>query len=141
MTDPKDRPLSELSIEELRAELARREAEQGLLPLPADVGDLMTSIELSVEESAASYKLAAVEARLAKLGPETGESKPCPRCGQLIAVKAKNKKRVLRTLSARLTIHRNYHYCRCCKHGFFPRDRELGLPTRGSVTYELEKRI
>lgn len=78
---------------------------------------------------------------LARLEPEDGTPKPCPRCGKRIRLKATGRRRRIRTLSKTQTIERNYHYCRECMHGFYPRDIELGLSESGDITYELEKRV
>src|SRR3974377_1987206 len=78
---------------------------------------------------------------LTKLGEETNTAKPCPKCGELVPVKAKKRPRTFRSLSGEHTIERNYHYCLRCKGGFYPRDIELGLPVRGDVTFGMEKRV
>lgn len=125
--------IDEMSLEELRSELARREAEE--------LGDDMTSIEMALESSAEQFKLSALEARILRFGDESTSKKPCPRCGRPVRVREKNVERGVRTLSGKVTLKRNYHYCDHCKYGFYPRDRELGLPEQGDVSFEIEKRI
>src|SRR5512137_472232 len=127
MNDPKDRPVSELSIHELRTELARREARERRL---TD----MTAIELDCEELAEQLKDSVLQARFDALDPEDDRPKKCPRCGRDVPVSARARRRVIRTLAGRARLMRNYHYCRKCRHGFFPRDIELGLPDKGSIS-------
>jgi hypothetical protein len=132
--DPKDRRLSELSTEELLAELARRQAKDQRLRE-------LTCMELRGEDLAAEFKDALLQARIEALGPEDEKPKKCPRCGRDVPVRAVNKRRILQTLSGKLRLVRNYHYCRHCKLGFFPRDIELGLPAKGRLSSELERRV
>ena len=40
-----------------------------------------------------------------------------------------------------LRLSRNYHYCKACQLGFYPRDIELKLPEEGEVSDAMEKRI
>ena len=134
MNIPKDRPVSELSTQELRAELARREAQERKL---TD----MTAIELDCEDLAEQFKDSVLQARFDALDPEDDRPKKCPRCGRDVPVSARARRRVIRTLAGRARLMRNYHYCRKCKRGFFPRDVELGLPDKGSISSELERRI
>jgi hypothetical protein len=56
-------------------------------------------------------------------------------------VRGRNRRRWIRTLSGKLLLKRNYHHCKECSLGFYPRDAELGLPAEGEVSEELEKRI
>jgi len=134
MNSPKDRPVSELSTHELRAELARREAQERKLTN-------MTAIELDCEDLAEQFKDSVLQARFDALDPEDDRPKKCPRCGRDVPVSARARRRVIRTLAGRARLMRNYHYCRRCKHGFFPRDIELGLPDKGSISSELERRV
>lgn len=134
MTNFKNRPVSELSIEELRAELARREAQANVL---CELGDM----EVDGERVAADIKEAVLRARIDALPPEDAQPKKCPRCGRDVPVRTRMKRRTLRTLSGKLTLVRNYHYCGKCRRGFYPRDIELGLPQKGRVSPELERRI
>ena len=59
--------------------------------------------------------------------------KPCPKCAALVPVKARNRVRHLMTIAGELRLSRNYHYCRACQRGFYPRDIELKLPEEGEV--------
>jgi hypothetical protein len=134
MSNPKDRPVSQLSNAELLAELARREAFKNKL---TD----MTEMELTGEDFGEQAKDALLQARFDALGPEDDRPKKCPRCGAAIPVRARNKRRIIKTLSGSVQLARNYHYCRKCRLGFFPRDIELGLPSKGAISSELERRI
>ena len=71
---------------------------------------------------------------------ESGRAKRCPPCGKSVPVKAKDRERTVLTLSGPVVLRRNYHYCDRCKGGFYPVDRELGLPEEGELSPELEKR-
>ena len=126
--------LESLSTEELEAELARRRAQDSPLR------DL-TALEDTIDAEAARLKQASLMARVASLPPESGGPQPCPRCGRQIRVRIKNKERRIRTRSGVMTLRRHYHYCDSCRGGFFPRDRALGLPAEGDVSYGLEERI
>jgi len=125
--------LKDASVEELERELARRRAKDS----PVD----MTAMELAVELEEKSYGQLALQERLDQLEPEDERPRRCPRCGQPVPVKARDRKRVLRTVSGPVTLFRNYYYCGKCRHGFYPRDDELGLPTNGEVSRELERRL
>jgi hypothetical protein len=104
-------PLGHLSdaelVKEFARELARRRAAGGALDLDA------------------------IEA----LPPETATRKPCPKCGALVPVKAKNRVRTVLTVAGELRLTRNYHHC-TCGTGFYPRDLELKLPEEGEVSDE-----
>jgi hypothetical protein len=130
MTKPR---IDEASIEELERELAQRRAQRASLD--------MTSMELEIEVEEKSYGRLALQARLDRLGPEDGKPKRCPRCGQSVPVKVKNRKRQLRSVSGPVRLVRNYHYCGKCRLGFYPRDDELGVPKDGELTRELERRL
>lgn len=101
----------------------------------------MTGMEQVTEDLKSSIGEATLSGLLARLGPEDGRPRACPKCGEPVPVKTVHRRRTVRTLSGDQTIHRNYHHCRKCGVGFYPRDAELGLPSRGEITYELEKRI
>ena len=45
------------------------------------------------------------------------------------------------TIAGELRLSRNYHYCKKCHAGFYPRDRQLKLPDEGEVSDATEKRI
>jgi hypothetical protein len=103
--------------------------------------DDIASMELAFEELKARVGQQGVDKRLRELPAEDGNSKPCPQCGKLIPVSKKNVPRTFEALSGTHTIERHHHYCRHCKHGFYPRDAELGLPGKGDVTAHLEQRL
>lgn len=123
----------ELSVDELRQLLAEREAK--------NLGFDLTAIEEGIDAFAKSIKQSVLSTCFESLPDEDGKAKACPRCGRKIRVRRYTVKREVQTLSGKLTIKRNYHYCEHCKHGFYPRDRELGLPDEGDISFGLEKRI
>jgi len=129
-----DPRLDEYSEEELAAELARRRAARSSGGLRA--------IEVGVEQAAAQDSRQALETILqSKAAHETGTAKPCPRCGRPVPVKATGRTRTLRAISGEVSYSRNYHYCSFCNAGFYPLDEELGLPRRGDLTPEFERRV
>jgi hypothetical protein len=134
MSDPKDRRASELSVEELLALAAQREAESN--PLRN-----MTEMELAGEAIGERFKEEVLRSRILRMPVEDNTPKSCPLCGRLVPVKAQRKKRSLRALSGAIRFERNYHYCKHCRSGFYPRDIELGLPAKGRITSEFERRI
>jgi len=123
MNDP-NKPLSEYSIEDLAAELARRRSGRGPTTL--------SEMELEAESLKGDIGSASIEMRLGRLTPEDSRPKPCPRCGRRVRVKAANRERTIRTLSGEHRLVRNYHYCEACQFGFYPRDHLLDLPEQGS---------
>jgi hypothetical protein len=132
---PKDgTPLGDLSDADLLNELARRRAGRGQL------GDL-DAIESMIESDQKALGREELAVTIAALPREDGTSKPCPKCGTLIRVKNRNRVRHLMTLAGELRLSRNYHYCKECELGFYPRDIELKLPEEGEVSDGMEKRI
>jgi hypothetical protein len=121
-----------LSDAQLFAELARRKVAKG-----ATLDDIESVSEevgrLASEETQA--------AKIAALAPEDGKPKSCPKCGAAVPVKARNRVRHFLTTAGELRFSRNYHYCRACKRGFYPRDLELNLPEEGEVSDAMERRI
>ena len=104
-------------------------------------GKTMTDLEQAVQRAQRRAVADAMTQALAELGPEDGSSKPCPRCSKPVVVHTKRAQRKLMTLHGEVTITRAYHYCRACCLGFYPRDAELGLPSDGAVSLEMERRI
>jgi hypothetical protein len=133
-TAPKDgTPLDYLSDAELVEELARRRVARGELNLDA--------IEGFVEGAQSQIGEEALAATIAALPPEGSGAKPCPKCGKPVPVKTHNRIRHVLTTVGELRLARNYHYCRQCRLGFYPRDRELSLPEEGEVSNAMERRI
>src|SRR5467141_489640 len=133
-TAPKDgTPLGHLSDAELVQELARRQVARRRLDLDA--------IESFVEGVQSEMGEEALAATVAALPPEGSTAKPCPKCGNPVPVKTHNRVRHLLTTAGELHLTRNYHYCRRCRLGFYPRDRELNLPEEGEVSNAMERRI
>lgn len=139
MTRPRPPDLSDLSDDDLFAELARRKA------FAMREGD-MTSMELSAEKGKAKAKAElgasvvawALEERCA---PEDGKPTRCPKCGGAACVEEKKRPRTVRTLSGEQNHHRHVYRCAACRHGFAPFDDDLGIPADGTVTSEVEMRI
>jgi len=82
-----------------------------------------------------------IEAMLSRMKSDKPAGKACPRCGNRIPVKARDRERTVRSLSGPVTFKRNHRYCEQCKYGFYPVDRLLGLPDEGELTSEREKRV
>ena len=72
---------------------------------------------------------------------QTDEPKRCPRCGISSRVRAKGRKRKIRTLTGSHVFARHQHYCEDCKKSFYPLDEELGLSEEGEASPDLERRI
>ncbi len=125
--------LSDATTEELKRELARR--------LDLDTKLDMTAMELAVEDEEKSFGQLALQERIDGIPLEDGKSKRCPRCGHRVPVKVKKRGRELRTISGPVTFRRDYYYCGACRHGFYPRDDELGIPENGELSRELERRL
>jgi hypothetical protein len=119
-------------VQQFAAELARRKAK---------VGSSLDDIETMVGEVGRVAQEELQTATIAMLPAEDGTSKPCPKCGNLVPVKARNRVRNIMTMAGELRLSRNYHYCKKCLLGFCPRDRELNLPEEGEVSDAMEKRI
>jgi Uncharacterised protein family (UPF0236) len=120
-------------LKEAARELARRQAARGVLDLNA--------IESLIGGEQRDFGEDALAATIEALPPEDGTSKPCPKCGALVPVKARNRVRHIMTTAGELRVSRNYHHCKKCEHGFYPRDAELKFPEEGEVSDAMEKRI
>ncbi len=124
--------MGHLSDAQLFAEMARRRLAQGAT---------LEDIELSAEEAGHHLGEDIQAATIESLGPEDTKPKPCPKCGKRAPVKARNRVRHFLTVAGELRISRNYHHCRACKRGFYPRDIALELPEEGEVSDAMERRI
>ncbi len=122
-----------LSDAELFAELARRRMAAG----PVSLEDIELQSEALGHAAGEEIQAATIEA----LPPEGSAPKPCPKCSRLVPVKTHNRVRRLLTVAGELRLSRNYHYCKSCRHGFYPRDAELKLPEEGEVSDAMERRI
>ena len=127
--------LDEAPLEELLEAVRRRETIR-----PED-GGLFGALERSVEKVKTAFGHAALEKQLDALGEEDDQPKRCPRCSKLTGIRARQRARTVKTLNGEVTVRRNYHWCRHCRHGFYPRDEELGLSSEGELSPELEKRV
>ena len=83
----------------------------------------------------------AMEELLTEMGPEDGAPKPCPSCGVAVSVHTRNVERTITSLQGSHTLLRHYYYCRRCSTGFYPRDAQLGLPSDGALSLEMERRV
>lgn len=122
-----------LSDAQLFAELARRQVARGAKTLE--------DIELAAEDGSRLFGEELQAAKISALPPEDGKSKACPKCSTLVPVKVRNRVRHFLTIAGELRLSRNYHYCRACERGFYPRDIELKLPEEGEVSDAMERRI
>ncbi len=125
-------PLGHMSDAELLREVARRRLAKGDFDLAA-IEDLAENAQRDMGEET-------LAAAIAALPPEDRKPKPCPRCGYLVPVKARNRLRHILTVAGELRFTRNYHHCKCGT-GFYPRDAELRLPEEGEVSDAMERRI
>ncbi len=120
-------------VKQVAAELARRRMPKGEADLEA--------IEEMVERTGHEAEEVLLAATIAALPAEDGKSKPCPKCGKPVPVKTRNRVRHLMTVGGELRLSRNYHYCRACKRGFYPRDIDLKLPEEGELSNAMERRV
>lgn len=133
-TPPNDgTPLGGLSDADLLREVARRRLAKGKLDIDA-IEELATAAQRDLGEET-------LAAAIAALPPEDDKPKACPKCKQLVPVKAKNRVRHILTTAGELRLSRNYHHCSNCGLGFSPRDAELNLPEEGEVSAAMERRI
>jgi hypothetical protein len=73
-------------------------------------------------------------AAISALPPEDDKPKACPRCKQLVPVKAKNRLRHILTTAGELRVTRNYHHC-SCGVGFSPRDSICPLKAKSRAQW------
>ena len=88
----------------------------------------LSKMELAVEEEKRKLGQRMMDEKLNGFPTEDGQPRPCPKCKMLVKVRAKNVPRSFRSLSGEHSFRRNYHYCKSCNDGFYPRDAEIGLP-------------
>ncbi|MCP4376847.1 MAG: hypothetical protein GY794_11805, partial [bacterium] len=131
----KAQELSDSEIAQLRRELAaeaiRRQVNSDALTM--DAAEEAGEKDQEVTRGALEDVFASID--------EDGLPKRCPRCGRKTPVHTYAREKRFTTTRGEVTIKRNYHYCRRCKHGFYPLDRELDLPAEGKATHGLSKRI
>jgi hypothetical protein len=133
MTKEPPKKLEDISTEELLAEIARRQGSSF---------KKLRGAEEEMERQGKWVGREGFEQWLRKL--ETDEdthSKPCPKCGRPVKVKAIKRPRTLYTLHGEVTYRRNYHWCTYCSYGFYPLDIEIGAPEEGNCTEGLGKRV
>jgi hypothetical protein len=101
----------------------------------------LSDMEEAVGRAASEAAERAVKDLIAEHGSEDGTPKPCPQCSNATGVHTKDVSRTLTSLHGSHTLVRNYHFCRRCAVGFYPRDAELGLPVDGALSLEMERRV
>ena len=127
------RDLSDLSDEDLVAELARRRAAGRL-----EMDNL--AFELSTEGDARQAGARAMRAYLdAQAAQQTTASRPCPKCGAACRVRRRSVARTVRSRHGEHRLARHYHYRQQCAHGFYPLDAALGLGDEGELTSRMEQ--
>ena len=132
--DQKRDDLATYSNEELEAELGRRRG----LELRGSAYD----VEQQLWEEDDEKKRQAFETYIQKETLFDGTRKqPCPRCGTMVAVKAKERARTIESLTGTIRYKRNYHYCLTCAYGFYPVDQRLGISEDGALTPAMERRV
>jgi len=127
--------LSVVSEAELVAELARRRARAGHGTIEA----MEEAIELAQQHDGQ----ATMGEFLREQSSEQRPTAPCPKCGERVGVRARERTRTLRSMTGEQTLKRNYHWCGKCREGFYPLDAELGLPPEGEgeLTPKLRARV
>ncbi|MBK7723674.1 MAG: ISKra4 family transposase [Austwickia sp.] len=94
---------------------------------------VLEAIERAAQASAARIGLAAITGVISwaadhpdghPAGHPAG-SVPCPSCGGPARYTGRRAK-TIRTLLGTVSVHRGYHSCRACRHGFAPLDARLG---------------
>jgi hypothetical protein len=126
--------VEDCSDEEVAAELARRRARQA----PID----MTGVEEAVASHQQQDGRATLQAVLdQRVAAQDTRPQPCPRCGKLARLRARDRARTIRTVTGEYTFARHQHYCEPCRSGFYPIDVALKLPAEGEVTASMERRV
>ncbi len=141
MTKPKSplcRPPEELSDEELHL-LERKLAAERMRRRVGDGPVTMDDMEHAADEDHVVSRDALQE--LVESVANNDLAKPCPKCGRMIRVHAKGRPKTFTTTKGKIEVRRNYHYCRRCRFGFYPLDRQLDLPDEGKTTASLQRRI
>lgn len=123
-----------VSDEALFEELVRRRSQR----LGQDAQVAESQLESIGDDSSRSTFESWLSSQVARdgRGPQ-----PCPKCGKAASVRAASRERVLIAVSGQVRFRRNYHYCKGCRHGFYPLDARLGLPESGNLTAEMERRV
>ena len=94
-------------------------------PGTTDAADF-EALETRLRQCALALAARAVERRFnADLSDRRGPTQPCA-CGQA-ARYAGRRAKTFETVLGALTLVRAYYHCAHCGHGFFPRDRALGM--------------
>jgi hypothetical protein len=104
-------------------------------------GKTLSDLEQAIDRAKRQAVADAMAQAIASLDPEDGSPQPCPSCSCPVRVHTRKVQRTISTLHGELTLTRQYHYCRDCGLGFYPRDAELGLPSDGALSLEMERRI
>ena len=84
------------------------------------------ALKMAARERVLQLAARAIEQRLnADTSDEAGSRLPC-RCGREAQFMGRRSK-TFRSVLGPLQLKRAYYYCFACGHGFFPRDRHLGM--------------
>jgi len=59
--------------------------------------------------------------------PGPASKRCCPQCGKMVSIKARHVERTILTGIGEVTYRRHHYWCPSCRHGFFPKDNELGF--------------
>ena len=129
----KDQDLEEVSTERLLKELGRRRRKESKSLESIEEGLLVESRRMNLDITQGWLD--------EHSGAETDEPQPCPRCGKGVAVSARRRVRHVLTLHGELSYRRHSHYCRGCRHGFYPLDEALGLPASGHASRAMSRRL
>ena len=128
-----DPRISHLSDAELEAELARR---RGLR-----LSGGLRAMELEAEARAAKQSVSELQEYLDGRTDSQPRRANCPKCGKPSGVRARNRRRDVRTTAGELRLTRNYHFCGSCQFGFYPLDDELGLVEGSDLSPVMEARV
>lgn len=129
-----DSRLSELTLEELLSEVARRKGCQ--------LVDNLERLDAACHKAGVDFGLAAFQSALDHLSERQDcGRKPCPGCGADVSIRSHDRAREVWCVDGIACLRRHYYYCDGCGRGFYPLDVELGLPSQGRLSQELEKRL
>jgi hypothetical protein len=129
-----NKDLSDFSIEDLASELAHRRAQAISFDMFEAEQTLSAQHDQDRDQAFAAYLL-----RLSQ--SQDSSPKTCPRCGARSRIRARRRKRKIRTMTGEHILERNQHYCEGCKLSFYPLDIEIGLSEEGEASPDLERRI
>ena len=130
-----DRKLIEASEEELAAMLAKKRAARM-------TGQTADEMEVASEEAQRRETCRTLQSAFdAASAKEDSVPKACPKCGRATSVKRKGILRTVQSVAGPVRLVRNHHYCKRCRLGFYPLDAALDLPTEGTLTALMSRRV